>query len=43
MKTTKYSTVYGWEQPKGIPTLLLCVVALNTVLFNPYGYDYPTT
>lgn len=34
MKQKNYSIVHGWESPKGIPTLLLCVVTLNTVLFN---------
>ena len=34
MNKKEHSTVYGWEWPKGLPTLLLCVVALNTVLFN---------
>ena len=43
MSKKEYSTVYGWKQPKGLPTLLLCVVALNTVLFlTPYDYDYVT-
>ena len=28
MNKKEHSTVYGWEWPKGLPTLLLCVVAL---------------
>jgi hypothetical protein len=38
MKQKNYSIVHGWEPPKGIPTLLLCVVALNTVLFYIISY-----
>ena len=34
MNKKEHSTVYGWEWPKGLPTLLLCVVALNTVLLH---------
>lgn len=34
MKKKIISTDYGWASPKGSPTLLLCVVALLSVLFN---------
>lgn len=34
MKQNNYSIVHGREWLKDFPTLLLCVVALTTVLFN---------